>query len=171
MKHLFLNIWKSCKRVSSVTSWLFFWNAQKSIVSNPKATFNGTTVTGRSKAAKNNCNPPSKVNIEQATAICLKNCFQKTNCCLPNVFPSLEALGLHLSTSCLGLISTISIKSSLSQSSSPALRSGVLYINIHVLLLKVDRTKVAKLKDIALDMNGWAIVLTETWLWMVKFRV
>ena len=51
---------------------IIFWNAQKSNVSNPNATFHGTTVMGRSKAAQNNWNPPSKVNIEWATDMCLK---------------------------------------------------------------------------------------------------
>ena len=59
-------------------------------------------------------------------------------------------------------ITTKSINQSLSQPSSPTLRGGVIYMNIHGLLLKVDRTKVAKLNDIALDMNAWAIVLIET---------
>ena len=36
------------------TCVIIFFNAQKSMFSNPKATFNGTTVTGRSKAAQNN---------------------------------------------------------------------------------------------------------------------
>ena len=53
----------------------FFLNAPKTNFSNPDATFNGTTVMGRSKAVQNNWNPPSKVNIERATAICLKKSF------------------------------------------------------------------------------------------------
>ena len=32
----------------------YFFNAQKSMFSNPKTTFNGTTLMGRSKAAQNN---------------------------------------------------------------------------------------------------------------------
>ena len=57
---------------------LFFWNAQKTIVLYPNATFNATPVMGISKAAQNNWNPPPKVNIERATAICLqKKKFKK----------------------------------------------------------------------------------------------
>ena len=36
------------------TCMIIFLNAQKSIFSYPNATFNGTTVMGRSKAAQNN---------------------------------------------------------------------------------------------------------------------
>ena len=36
------------------TCVIIFLNAQKSIFSHPKASFNGTTVTSRSKAAENN---------------------------------------------------------------------------------------------------------------------
>ena len=48
---------------------IIFLNAQKSFFSNPQATFNGTTLTGRSKAA------PSKVNIGSARAVFLKKYF------------------------------------------------------------------------------------------------
>ena len=54
-----------------------FLNTQKSIFSNPIANANGTTAKIRSKVAQNNLNPPSKVNIEQPTAICLKQNFPK----------------------------------------------------------------------------------------------
>ena len=41
--------------------------------------FNSATAMARSKTDKNNQNPPSKVIIEQAIAICLKQfCFPKT---------------------------------------------------------------------------------------------
>ena len=49
---------------------IIFLNAQKSNFSNPNATFNGTTVTAYQKLPKTIEPPPSKVNIEQATAIC-----------------------------------------------------------------------------------------------------
>ena len=58
--------------MSSGGQLLFFWNAQKSFFSNPNATFNGTTANIGSKAAQNNWTPQSKLNIERATAICLK---------------------------------------------------------------------------------------------------
>ena len=65
----------------------FYWNAQKFNFSNPNATYNGTTVMGRSKAAQNNWNPPSKVNIERATAIGLKKIvFLKFVKNLENIF-------------------------------------------------------------------------------------
>ena len=51
---------------------IIFLNAQKSNFPDPNATFNGTTVMGRSKAAQSNWTPLSKVNIKWATAICLK---------------------------------------------------------------------------------------------------
>merc|ERR1712059_92430 len=49
----------------------YFFETPKKKFLYPNATSNGTPVTGISKAAQNNWNPPSKVNIERATAICL----------------------------------------------------------------------------------------------------
>ena len=43
-------------------------------------------------------NPTSKLNIERATAICLKK-IQKMNCCLLGISPLCKALGLWLSAS------------------------------------------------------------------------
>ena len=80
---------------TSVCPWLFFWNAQKTIFLYPNATFNTTPVTGISKAAQNNWNPPSKVNIERPTAICLQKKIQKTNCCYLGVSPSHSRSGLN----------------------------------------------------------------------------
>ena len=37
-------------------------------------------------------------------------------------------------------------------------------MNIFGLYTQTDKTKMSKLKDMAIDMNAWAIVLTETWL-------
>ena len=65
------NIWAFQKynRKNSLgyTCVIIFLNAQKSIYSHPKATFNGTTVTSRSKAAQSNRNPTTKVNIGSAS--------------------------------------------------------------------------------------------------------
>ena len=54
---------------------IIFLKCPKIILSNTKATFNGTTVTSISKAAQNNWNPPSKVNIGSDRAIFLKKYF------------------------------------------------------------------------------------------------
>merc|ERR1712059_96098 len=56
----------------SVSKSIIFLKRPKINFSNPNATFNGTTVMGRSKAAKTIEPPSSKVNIELATAICLQ---------------------------------------------------------------------------------------------------
>ena len=48
-------------------------------------TFNGATAKSRSKSAQNNFKTPSQVNIEQATAICLK-----TNIFSPKLVNNLE---------------------------------------------------------------------------------
>ena len=37
-------------------------------------------------------------------------------------------------------------------------------MNIYGLYTQTDKTKMSKLKDMAIDMNACAIVLTETWL-------
>ena len=50
----------------------FFETPKKTIFLYPNATSNGTPVMGISKAVQNNWTHPPKVNIEQATAICLK---------------------------------------------------------------------------------------------------
>ena len=54
------------------TCMIIFLKHPKNIFLYPNATFNGTPVTGISKAVQNNWTHPPKVNIEQATAICLK---------------------------------------------------------------------------------------------------
>ena len=70
------------------------------------ATFNGTTVT--LNAAKNNWNPPSKLNIEQVMTICFQNIlFSKNELCTLNVFPLPKALSLQPSASCSSLINKI----------------------------------------------------------------
>jgi len=45
--------------------------------SNPMATFKAQNVTAISKAAQNNWNHPYPMNIDWATAICLKKTFSK----------------------------------------------------------------------------------------------
>ena len=89
-KHWFLGISKklSCKCLSSGTSWLFFLNAQKWNVSNPNATFNGTTVTGISKAAQNNWTPHLKWILSELQHLFTIFFFLKTNCCSLGVSPS-----------------------------------------------------------------------------------
>ena len=47
---------------------------------------------------------------------------------------------------------------------APILQEGILFMNIYGLYSQSNRTKVAKLRDMAIGMNAWAIVLTETWL-------
>ena len=37
-------------------------------------------------------------------------------------------------------------------------------MNIYGFYTQTDKTKMSKVKDMAIDMNAWAIVLTETWL-------
>ena len=42
------------------------------------------------------------------------------------------------------------------------LQDGIIFMNIYGLYSQSNRTKVAKLRDMAIGMNAWAFVLTET---------
>ena len=83
-KNGFLGITKNNHAsVCQVNVHYYFLKHSKSNLLHPNATFNGIPVMGISKAAQNNWTHPSKVNIEQATAICLKKKFVKN---LENIF-------------------------------------------------------------------------------------
>ena len=57
--------------------WLFFETQKKHLFLYSNENFNGTPVTGISKAVQNNWTCPPKVNIERGTAICLKKNLKK----------------------------------------------------------------------------------------------